>query len=134
MLIAGFYAGVMTLLVLVLAMRVMWLRNTRGVGLGSGDVPELARAVRAHANAAEYVPLALLLLALLAFEQTRPMWLHAFGITLIVARVLHALGLSAHAGRSFGRVVGVALTLLVMIAMAVLLVWRFASLHAIAAQ
>lgn len=134
MLIAGLYAGLAALLVLALAMRVMWLRNTNGVGLGSGDVPALARAVRAHANAAEYVPLALLLLVVLAFEQTRPWLLHAFGITLLVGRILHAIGLSGYAGRSFGRVAGIALTLLVVLAMAVLLVWRFAVLHAVAMQ
>lgn len=130
MLIVGFYAGLLTLLVLGLAMRVMWLRNTRKVGLGTGDVPELARAVRAHANATEYVPLALLLLIVLAFDQAPDWQLHAFGITLLVARLLHAFGLSRFAGLSFGRVTGVMLTLLVMLAMAALLVCRFAMLHA----
>ena len=128
MLIAGFYAGLCALLMLVLAARVMWLRNTHKVGLGAGGVEVLARAIRVHANAAEYVPLALLLLALLAFEQTRPLWLHVFGITLVVARVLHAIGLSGYAGLSFGRATGAGLTLLVTLAMAVLLVWRFALL------
>ena len=123
--IAGFYAGLLTLLVLGLAVRVMWLRNTRQVGLGTGDVPELARAIRVHANATEYVPLALVLLVLLGFEQVRPLWLHVFGIGLLVARVLHAFGLSRFGGVSFGRVLGVGLTLLVMLAMAITLVARF---------
>lgn len=130
MLIAGFYAGLATLLVLVLAIRVMWLRNTRQVGIGTGDVPELARAIRAHANAVENLPLALLLLALLAFEQTPTLWLHAFGITLLVARVLHAFGLSRYAGVSFGRVTGMGLTVLVLLAMAVLLLLRYPPLAA----
>lgn len=101
-------------------------------GLGSGGHEDLARAIRTHANAIEYLPIALLLLVVLALEQTRPGVLHLFGIVLIVARVLHAIGLSAHAGYSFGRMVGTGLTLLVMLAMAILLVWRFAVLHAIA--
>lgn len=127
MLIAGFYIALLTLLVLLLAMRVMWLRNTRRVGLGTGGDPDLTRAIRVHANAVEYVPLALLMLVALAFEQTRNTWLHVFGITLVVARVLHAFGLSAYAGRSFGRVLGAGLTLLVMLAMAILLIVRFAT-------
>ena len=131
MLIAGLYAGLGALLIIVLAMRVMWLRNTHGVGLGSGGHESLARAIRAHANAIEYLPIALLLLVVLAFEQTRPWLLHVFGIVLIAGRSLHAIGLSGSPGRSFGRATGIALTVLVMLAMAVLLVVRFAMLAAI---
>lgn len=127
MLIAGFYAALGALLILVLAMRVMWLRNRQGVGIGHGGHEVLARAIRAHANATEYLPVALLLLALLALEQTRPGWLHVLGTALIAGRVLHALGLSGSAGRSFGRVTGIALTLLATLAMAVLLVVRYAA-------
>jgi uncharacterized membrane protein YecN with MAPEG domain len=123
--LAGFYIALNALLMLALAMRVMWLRNTRRVGLGTGGDETLARAIRAHGNATEYVPLALLMLALLAFEQFQPVWLHVFGITLLVARVLHALGLSSSPGLSFGRVAGITLTLLVMIAMAVALIVCF---------
>lgn len=123
--IAGFYVALGALLILALAMRVMWLRNVRGVGLGSGGDAGLARAIRAHANAVEYLPVALLMLVVLAIEQTRPGVLHLLGITLIVARVLHAIGLSGYAGRSFGRVVGIGLTMLAMVAMAVLLILRF---------
>lgn len=126
MLIAGFYVALAALLVLALAARVMWLRNTRRIGLGSGTDIALERAIRVHANATEYLPLALLMLVLLAFEQTRPAYLHGFGIALIVARIFHALGLSAHSGRSFGRVLGVAITMLAMIVMAVMLILRFA--------
>ncbi|HEX7370838.1 MAG TPA: MAPEG family protein [Rhodanobacteraceae bacterium] len=126
MLIAAFYTALGALLVLVLAVRVMWLRNKRGVGLGGGGNEDLVRAIRAHANATEYLPIALLLLLLLAFEQTRPGLLHLFGIVLIVGRILHAIGLSGSPGRSFGRVVGIALTVLVTLAMAILLLWRYA--------
>jgi uncharacterized membrane protein YecN with MAPEG domain len=126
MLIAGFYVALGALLVVALAVRVMWLRNTRRVGLGAGGDAVLARAIRAHANAAEYLPIALLLLVLLALEQTRPGLLHLFGIVLIVARILHAIGLSSASGRSFGRMVGIGLTVAVMLAMAILLIVRFA--------
>ncbi len=126
MLIAGFYVALNVLLMLALAARVMWLRNSRGVGLGSGGDAALERAIRVHANAVEYVPAALLMLVVLAFEPTRPAWLHGFGIALLVARLLHAFGLSSSAGRSFGRITGAGLTLLVMLAMAIVLLVRFA--------
>ncbi|HET7610207.1 MAG TPA: MAPEG family protein [Rhodanobacteraceae bacterium] len=130
MLIAGFYAALGALLIVALGVRVMWLRNTRRVGLGAGGDAVLARAIRAHANAAEYLPIALLLLVLLALEQTRPGLLHMFGIVLIVARILHAIGLSTASGRSLGRIAGIGLTVAVIIAMAILLIVRFALVNA----
>lgn len=125
MLIAGFYVALGALLILALAVRVMWLRNSRGVALGNGGDKALERAIRVHANAVEYLPAGLLLLVALALEQTRPLLLHVFGIVLIVGRLVHAIGLSASSGRSFGRVVGIVLTVLVMLAMAIVLVVRF---------
>ncbi len=132
MLIAGFYVGLGALLMLALATRVMWLRNSHGVGLGSGGHEGLSRAIRAHANATEYLPVALLMLVVLAFEQTRPGLLQVFGIVLIVGRVLHAIGLSGSPGRSFGRVTGIVLTLLVMLAMAGVLITRWLLIPAFA--
>lgn len=126
MLIAGLYVALGALLIVALALRVMWLRGKRGVGLGSGGDTVLERAIRAHANAVEYLPIALLLLVLLAIEQTRPGLLHVFGIVLIVSRILHAIGLSRASGRSFGRAVGIGLTVSVTLAMAILLIVRFA--------
>jgi len=129
--VTGLYAALGALLVFALALRVMSLRHSRKVGLGTGGDESLARAIRAHANAVEYLPIALLLLLILELNQTRVWLLHVFGIVLIVARILHALGLSARSGYSFGRFVGTALTMLVILAMALLLLWQFAVLHAI---
>ncbi|MGH8113496.1 MAG: MAPEG family protein [Rhodanobacteraceae bacterium] len=129
MLIAGFYVALGALLILALGIRVMWLRNMHGVNLGSGGNADMERAIRAHANAAEYLPIALLLLVLLAIDQTRPGLLHLFGIVLIVGRILHAIGLSSVSGRSFGRAAGIGLTVLVMLVMAILLIVRFAVMH-----
>lgn len=126
MLIVGLYAALAALLMLALAIRVMWLRDRRGVGLGSGGDADLARAIRVHANAVEYVPLALVLLTLVALAGARPAWLHVYGIVLIAARLLHAFGLSRNPGRSFGRAAGAGLTVLVILAMAIELLVHFA--------
>ncbi|HXS73381.1 MAG TPA: MAPEG family protein [Rhodanobacteraceae bacterium] len=129
--ITGLYAALGALLIFGLALRVMRLRHKLKIGLGSGGEEGLARAIRAHANAVEYLPIALLLLLIVELNETRAWLLHLFGVTLIVARILHALGLSARSGYSFGRFVGTALTMLVILAMALLLLWQFAVLHAI---
>ncbi|MEO7916893.1 MAG: MAPEG family protein, partial [Dokdonella sp.] len=74
---------------------------------------------------AETVPLGLLLLLLVELNQTQPIFIHLFGITLIVGRLLHAWGLTRHAGTSPGRLIGMLLTLLSMFGMALLLLWQF---------
>jgi uncharacterized membrane protein YecN with MAPEG domain len=129
--ITGLYAALGALLVFALALRVMRLRHTRRVGIGTGGDESLARAIRAHANAVEYLPIALLLLLILELDQTRAWLLHLFGIALIVGRVLHAIGLSTRSGYSFGRFTGIGLTMLTIVVMALLLLWQFAVLHAI---
>lgn len=114
-----FYAALCTLLVLFLAGRVMAYRVKHKVGLGDGGHGELNRRVRAHANAVEYLPLALLLLGGMELNGYPDPAIHGFGATLLVSRLLHAWGLSRSAGSSPGRFLGTLLTLLLMIAMAV---------------
>lgn len=111
------YAALCTLLVLFLAARVMARRLSHKIGLGDGGDAELARRVRAHANAVEYLPLALLLLGGMELNGYPDTVIHAFGATLLVSRLLHAWGLSRSAGRSLGRFYGTALTLLLMVSM-----------------
>lgn len=123
--ITGIYAALATLLVLVLALRVSAIRHGKRVGIGDGGDPDLLRRVRAHANALENLPLALILLLLLELNRTAPPWLHGFGCALLLGRVLHAFGMSLQSGASFGRFVGTLLTWLAMFAMAVLLFWQW---------
>jgi uncharacterized membrane protein YecN with MAPEG domain len=53
----------------------------------------LVRAIRAHGNAAEYMPLALLMLLLLALLGAPLLLIHALGIGLTAGRVFHAAGM-----------------------------------------
>lgn len=124
--ITGLYAALAALLVIVLVLRVVIRRRSAKVGIGDGGDHELMRRVRAHANAAETLPIGLLLLMLVELNQTQPLVVHLFGITLIVGRVLHAWGLTRFAGTSPGRLIGMLLTLLAMLGMALLLIWQFA--------
>ena len=130
--ITGLYAALLALLMVGLALRVMLLRRRTSVGLGDGGNRSVACAVRAHGNATEYVPVALILLLVLELNQTLPVLLHVFGIGLLVARVAHAMGLTKTPGISAGRAVGAALTLLVIAAMALMLVWQYVVIHVIA--
>lgn len=132
--ITGLYAALLALLVIALSVRVSRLRRRHGHGLGDGGNRDMACAIRAHGNAVEYVPLALVLMLVLELNQTWPMLLHVFGIVLLVARVAHAAGLSGSPGYSAGRFVGAAGTLLVIIAMALLLIWQYVVIHVVTAS
>lgn len=122
--ITAFYAGLSALLLVVLAARVAVQRLRARVGVGHGGDPVLARRARAHGNAAEYLPIALLLLLVLELLAIAPRWLHVFGAWLLIARLLHAYGLSTTEGRSFGRMTGILGTWAVMVAMAIVLLWQ----------
>lgn len=123
------YAALCTLLILVLAGRVMAARMKYRVGLGDGGNTELNRRVRAHANAVEYVPLALLLLGGMELNGYPDWLIHVFGGTLLFSRVLHAWGLHVSAGTSPGRFAGTLLTLLLMIVMALFAIAGFIQQH-----
>lgn len=118
---AALWAALNLVLMLVLSVRVVRLRRGLQIGLGAGESPELARAIRAFGNAGEYVPAALLALGLLALLNAPPALVHALGLTLTVGRVAHAVGLTQSAGASLGRAVGVLATWLVYLTAAVVL-------------
>src|SRR5690606_41576421 len=75
---------------------------------------------------AEYVPLALVMLALLELCGLPAPLLWTCGLVLLAGRVLHAIGLGGSAGYSFGRFGGAMLTFLALLAMALAGLWRFA--------
>lgn len=118
-------ASLHVVLYLVLALRVVLHRNVHKIGVGSGGDAVLRRKVRVHGNFGEYVPLALLMLALLELAAVSTTWLWTFGIALLIARVLHAVGLGGSSGYSIGRFAGTLLTFVTLLAMAVLGIWRF---------
>ena len=113
------FASLHALLLLALIAPISRHRHRHRIGLGSGGDPVLERKIRAHANFIEFVPIALLMLALLELTGLQASWLWIFGGALLLARVMHALGLSRHAGYSFGRFWGTVLTMLVLLGMAV---------------
>lgn len=115
------YASLLVALVIFLAYRVTGFRRGEAIALGDEKGSwEMKRAVRAHANAIENIPLALVLLLILEINQLNPLFLHVLGISVLVARVLHAQGLSKKSGPSFGRFYGTILTWLSLLTMIVL--------------
>jgi uncharacterized membrane protein YecN with MAPEG domain len=75
-------------------MRVIGLRRRLKVGIGTGGQPALERAMRAQANFAEYVPFALVLLALAEAGGTPGWIIHPLGAALLAGRIAHGWGIT----------------------------------------
>ena len=120
---AMFHAGLLMLMLVCLAIFVIGRRRAAGVGIGDGGNKALARAIRVHANFAEYAPFAIAAYVLLALSGVSAGFIHALGATFLVGRVAHAAGLSRYEGASVGRAIGVAATMLVLVAAALRLLW-----------
>ena len=92
--VTPFYAAILALLFMLLSVRTLRLRQRLKVLLGDGDQPQMLRAMRVHANFAEYVPLALLLTVLLESRGTSAGLIHALCLGLLLGRLAHAYGVS----------------------------------------
>ena len=117
------FAGLHALLLLGLSARVSRWRRSAQTGIGHGKHPDLARAIRVQGNFIEYVPITLLLLALLELSGLQRGWLLAGGSALFLGRLLHAWGLSRTEGVSFGRFTGILLTWSVLLAASIAALW-----------
>ena len=119
--ITALYAALQALLAIALVVPVGQLRAKTNVSLGAGGDPRLETAIRRHANWTEHVPIALLLLALLELNGAGAGLLHGLGATLLVARILHPLGLDATTMRRPLRGIGAFGTMLVTLVASVAL-------------
>lgn len=104
------YAGINGLILLLLSIWVVRQRVTTKTTILDEGKDEMVRAVRAHANASEYIPIGLLLIAALVLVKGSILVLHVVGITLTLGRIFHALGLTRSTGLTAGRTIGILLT------------------------
>ncbi|MCA0892030.1 MAPEG family protein [Microbulbifer agarilyticus] len=105
--ITALYSGLCALLVLALAFNVVKFRRGNKVGMGDGGDKLGNVLIRTHANAIEYIPLALILLLVAEINGLSAIWLHCLGGVLVFARIIHAIGLVGgkggyHKGRFWG--------------------------------
>lgn len=115
--VTGLYAGVLALWFVWLATRVIKARRAHRVALGTAH-RLVERPARAHGNFAEYVPFALLLMALCEVNGLPDWALHALGVALVAGRAAHAHGISREPEEFRWRVLGTSLTFTVILAAA----------------
>ncbi len=114
------YGGLTALLVTLLGVNISLRRLHLRAFVTSGPKPELIRPVRAHGNAAEWVPLAIVLMAILELSGANATTLHVLGGSLLFARLIHAYGLLF---KSFISTVGATINYAVIGAMSSWAIW-----------
>jgi len=120
LLITSIIASVLTIILIKLSFAVIGLRRKNKVGLGNGGHEDLERAIRAQGNFAEYVPFGIILIACLELNGA-PWWLVVLpGITLIIGRLIHAVGINIPPPDFSKRVLGMMLTFGTLITLVVL--------------
>jgi uncharacterized protein len=110
--ITALYGALNAIFNVLLANHVSTLRRRHKVTLG--DAPELTVAVRAHANNAEFVPLALVVMLLIELCGGNHALLHVYGGLLFAARIAHWFGLPRKAPNVY-RVSGIGITWLAIV-------------------
>jgi uncharacterized protein len=152
--VTSIYAALLAVLFVYLAFRVIRLRRALKIAIGNGENAvetsnptiahlsniqannlqaststqnqlKLLRAIRAHANFAEYVPFALILMVLLELKGFNHFWLHAFGMILLFGRFIHAYGISQLNEYFLFRILGMVLSFTVILGMAIILLLPF---------
>jgi len=119
--ITPFYAAILALVFVTLSVRTLRLRRNLQIPVGDQGNPEMLRAMRVHANFAEYTPFTLLLIFMLEIQGTYAALVHLLCLGLLVGRLVHAYGVSKTAENFRFRVAGMAMTFGALVGAAVCL-------------
>jgi uncharacterized protein len=121
------YAAALAILFALLSVWVIAGRFDFGVLHQDGGNEKLGRRIRAHSNFAEYVPLTLILAAFLEMGSLNGAILHGLLAPLLVARLLHPIGMVAQVGsmqQYVCRGASAVVTIAVIVVAASMLFWR----------
>ena len=116
--VTALYAAMLAALMIWLPIQVIKQRRKAQVKYADGGVDALTIARSAQGNAVDYIPITLVLMAMVEYNGASPWMIHACGIVFVLGRVLHAKGILAD--RLKGRISGMKMTFLVMAVLIVL--------------
>ncbi len=112
---AALWSGLLVLLMVILSIRVVMARRSNRVLLGDGGNAQVTLAGRVFGNASEYIPVGIAALVVLILLGMPVYAIHAVGGTLFLGRLVHCVSLSDRKPTA-GRVLGMALTFLALVA------------------
>ena len=120
------YAAAIAILMAVLSTMTAMTRGKTGIALGDAGNAQMALAIRRFGNLSEYAAMAIVMLLLMELAGVAPLWLHAYGLTLVLLRLLHPFILfdtnTASGAMKFGRFIAAAGTAALLMIAAIALV------------
>lgn len=120
--VTALYGSLNAMLNIALAGLVVRHRGKSGVSIGEGSSKELALAIRIHANNAEFMPLAVLMMLLAELCGGSAFILHIAGGILLLSRISHVAGMPRPAPNAL-RAAGVTGTWVLIIGLAAWTLW-----------
>lgn len=108
--ITTFYASILALFFMLLSIRAIQLRRKLKIEIGDATNNEMQRAMRVHANFAEYTPLTLILILLVELNESPYLVTHFICLCLLIGRIAHAYGVSKTIENYKFRIMGMAMT------------------------
>lgn len=108
--VTAVFASILALMFIKLSFDVIGFRRKNKIALGAGGIDELDRAIRAHGNFAEYVPLGLFLMGALELNGAPLELVALLGALLAMGRYFHAKGINEPPPEFTNRVRGMKLT------------------------
>jgi len=122
--ITALYAAIFALWLTALAINVTAHRVKFSVGVGDGGNPTMLRMIRLHANAAEYLPITLILMGVYEINGGSHLVLHLAGVAMILARLAHASALWRSPVAGPARQFGQGTTWIVIVALSLANLWK----------
>ncbi|HEY4141469.1 MAG TPA: MAPEG family protein [Pseudolabrys sp.] len=122
--LTALYAAILALIVVALGINVTVHRVKLQVSLGDGGNPQMLRMIRLHGNAVEYLPLALVLMALYELNGGWHWAVNVIGIALIAGRLIQTWAMWGTDIPKPGRGIGQVLTWGSIAVLALLNLWK----------
>ncbi len=111
MFLTSLYTSLLALIFIILSVRIIFIRRANRVPNGDNNNLSLHKAIRAHGNFIENIPIILILMFCAENNGASNLLLHIVGVALLLARILHGYGISAINEDFRFRIVGTILTI-----------------------
>ncbi|MBT8417329.1 MAG: MAPEG family protein [Silicimonas sp.] len=109
------YAAILAIFFVAMSFYVIVTRAKTDVLVGDGGNLDMLVAIRRHGNLAEYMPFAIVMMALGEIVGLGSAWLHVSGLALIAGRLVHPFGVARENSPLVPRVAGVLSTFAAML-------------------
>lgn len=116
--VTALYASLLTLVMLWLSIEVIKQRRKNQVAYADGGIESLQVARSAQSNAMDYIPITVILMALLEFNGANVWLIHVIGVAFVAGRIIHGKSILARSLK--GRKQGMYLTFASMVSLVVL--------------